>query len=251
MTTPRPIYHRKQRTIKLGFRTKLSQGVGAIPDTVKNWVFNTFALLYYSQILGMDAFLVSTALAVAIVFDAVTDPLVATLSDNLRTRWGRRHPLMLIASVPLGLSIFLLFSPPTGLQEITLFAWLLGFTLATRGFMTLYFVPWAAIAAELTDDYEDRTSVMAYRYALGWLIAVCFPLSIFTFVMPGTEAFPVGQLNPEGYPVLAMSAGLLLTGGALVNHVAYKEGNPLSAATYRSPEPDSVFRRQRPSCGEH
>ena len=98
MTTPRPIYHRKQRTIKLGFRTKLSQGVGAIPDTVKNWVFNTFALLYYSQILGMDAFLVSTALAVAIVFDAVTDPLVASLSDNLRTRWGRRHPLMLIAS---------------------------------------------------------------------------------------------------------------------------------------------------------
>ena len=82
MTTPRPIYHRKQRTIKLGFRTKLSQGVGAIPDTVKNWVFNTFALLYYSQILGMDAFLVSTALAVAIVFDAVTDPLVATLSQT-------------------------------------------------------------------------------------------------------------------------------------------------------------------------
>ena len=107
--------------------------------------------------------------------------------------------------------------------------------------MTLYFVPWAAIAAELTDDYEDRTSVMAYRYALGWLIAVCFPLFIFTFVMPGTEAFPVGQLNPEGYPVLAMCAGLLLTGGALVNHVAYKEGNPLSAATYGSPNPIQFF----------
>mgnify|MGYP001026036819 FL=1 len=226
MTTPRPIYHRKKRTIKLGFRTKLSQGVGAIPDTVKNWVFNTFALLYYSQILGMDAFLVSTALAVAIVFDAVTDPLVASLSDNLRTRWGRRHPLMLIASVPLGLSIFLLFSPPAGLQEITLFAWLLGFTLATRGFMTLYFVPWAAIAAELTDDYEDRTSVMAYRYALGWLIAVCFPLFIFTFVMPGTEAFPVGQLNPEGYPVLAIWAGLLLTGGALATTLLTKREIP-------------------------
>ena len=226
MTTPIPTYHREKRTSKLGFRTKFSQGIGAIPDTVKNWVFNTFALLYYSQILGLDAFLVSSALAIAIVFDAITDPLVASFSDNLRTRWGRRHPLMLIASVPLGLSILLLFSPPAGLQETSLFAWLLGFTLATRGFMTLYFVPWAAIAAELTDDYEGRTSVMAYRYAIGWLIGVSFPLFIFTFVMPGTEAFPVGQLNPEGYPVMAMCAGVLLTGGALVTTLLTKREIP-------------------------
>ena len=90
MSNQSPIYHRAKRTTPIGFKTKFSQGIGAIPDTVKNWVFNTFALLYYNQILEMDAFLVSTALAIAIVFDAITDPLVASLSDNLRTRWGRR-----------------------------------------------------------------------------------------------------------------------------------------------------------------
>jgi len=102
--TSHPQYVRLERGQPLSFSTKLFQGIGAIPDTVKNWSFNTFTLLYYNQILGMDAFLVSLVLAVAIVFDAITDPIVATLSDNSRSKWGRRHPLMLIASLPLGAS---------------------------------------------------------------------------------------------------------------------------------------------------
>ena len=85
-------YYRVPREAPLGFSTKLNQGIGAIPDTVKNWVFNTFILLFYNQILGVEAFYISLVLAVAIVFDAVTDPLVASYSDNLQSRWGRRHP---------------------------------------------------------------------------------------------------------------------------------------------------------------
>ncbi|MBW2269943.1 MAG: MFS transporter [Deltaproteobacteria bacterium] len=210
-----PSYIREERSGRLSFGTKLFQGFGAIPDTVKNWVFNTFALLFYNQVLGVDALLVSVALAVAMVFDAVTDPLVASLSDNLRSRWGRRHPLMLIAALPLGACLFAVFVPPQGLGSLSLFAWLLTFTVLTRGFMTLYFVPWAAIAAELSDDYDERTLIMIFRYAVGWTIGVSLPLFVYTFLMPGTEEQPVGQLNPEGYPAMAALAGLLLTGGAL------------------------------------
>jgi Na+/melibiose symporter-like transporter len=212
---PRPQYARCERGSRLTFSTKLYQGIGAIPDTVKNWVFNTFTLLFYNQVLGMDAFFVSIALAIAIVFDAITDPLAASFSDNLKTRSGRRHPLMLIASLPLGAALFGVFVPPGGLSDMGLFVWLLVFTVLTRGLMTLYFVPWAAIAAELSDDYDERTSVMAYRFAVGWTIGVCLPLFVFTFIMPGTEEYPVGQLNPVGYPRMALLAGCLLTGGAL------------------------------------
>ena len=70
-----------------------------------------FILLFYNQILGIDALLVSSALGVAILFDAITDPLVASYSDNLRTRWGRRHPLMLFSAIPLGISITMIFLP--------------------------------------------------------------------------------------------------------------------------------------------
>jgi Na+/melibiose symporter-like transporter len=212
---PQPRYVRTERDGHLSFSTKLYQGIGAIPDTVKNWVFNTFTLLYYNQVLGMDALLVSVALAIAIVFDAITDPLVASLSDNLKTRWGRRHPLMLIASLPLGAALFAVYVPPDGLSEMGLFSWLLTFTVLTRGLMTLYFVPWAAIAAELSDDYDERTSVMSFRYAVGWMIGVSFPLFTYSYIMPATEAFPVGQLNPAGYPAMALTAGCLLSSGAL------------------------------------
>ena len=86
-----PSYQRLKREGPLPISTKFYQGIGAIPDTLKNWVFNTFALFFYNQILEMDAFLVSVALAVAMVFDAVTDPFVGSLTDNLQTRWGRRQ----------------------------------------------------------------------------------------------------------------------------------------------------------------
>jgi GPH family glycoside/pentoside/hexuronide:cation symporter len=213
--TSHPQYVRLERGQPLTFSTKLFQGIGAIPDTVKNWSFNTFTLLYYNQILGMDAFLVSLVLAVAMVFDAITDPIVATLSDNSRSKWGRRHPLMLIASLPLGAALYAVFTPPAGLTGNGLFAWLLAFTILTRGLMTLYFVPWAAIAAELSDDYYERTSVMAYRFAVGWFVGVGVPLFIYTFVMPGTADYPIGQLNPAGYPKMALIVACLMTFGAL------------------------------------
>lgn len=215
MTEPTPQYARTARRGPLPVATKVFQGVGAIPDTIKNWVFNTFTLLYYNQILGVDAFLVSTALAIAIAFDAITDPLVAALSDNARTRWGRRHPFMLLSALPLGPALYAVFVPPAGLGASALFAWLLTFTCLTRGLMTLFFVPWAATAAELSDDYHERTSIMAYRFAAGGSAVVGFALLVFTVLMPSTAEHPVGQLNPAGYPRMALLAAILMSGGAL------------------------------------
>ncbi len=210
-----PTYVRRERVGRLSFSTKLFQGIGAIPDTVKTWAFNTFILLYYSQILGVDPKLVSVALAIAVIFDAVIDPLVASYSDNLSTRWGRRHPLMLIGAIPLGFAFYGVFVPMPGLSQIGLFIWLLTFAMLTRGFMALFFIPWAAIAAELSDDYVERTSVMSFRFAVGLLIAVSFPFFVFTFVMPGTPEHPVGQLNGQLYPRMALCAGILLSVGAV------------------------------------
>jgi Na+/melibiose symporter-like transporter len=210
-----PRYVRAERTEPLSFRIKFYQGIGSLPDTIKNWVFNTFALLYYNQILGLDAFWVSVALGAAVVFDAFADPLAATYSDNLVTRWGRRHPLMLISALPLGASLTAVFMPPSGLSHMGLFFWLLGFTLLCRGLMTVYFVPWAAIAAELSDDYHERTSVMSHRYAIGWAIGIGLPFFVYTKIMHGTLQHPVGQLNPDAYAPMAILAGCLISGGAL------------------------------------
>ena len=215
MGSEAPAYSRVEREGPVPKLVKFNQAIGAIPDTVKNWVFNTFVLLYYNQVLGLDARWVSIALAVAIIFDAITDPLVASISDNLRGKWGRRHPLMFISAIPMGVSMYCVFSPPA-ITELALFTWLLTFVLLTRGFMTLFFIPWAAITAELSDDYGERTSIMSYRYAIGWTIGVSFPVIVYTFIFPSTEAHPVGQLNPEGYSSLGFVTGSLMLSAVLL-----------------------------------
>ena len=74
-------------------------GFGQVSEAVKNAGFNTFLLFYYNQVLHVSATGTSLALAIALIFDAVTDPIAGSLSDKLKSRWGRRHPFILIAAL--------------------------------------------------------------------------------------------------------------------------------------------------------
>lgn len=87
---------------RLKFPAMFSFGFGQLAEAIKNSGFNVFLLFYYNQVLGVSATLTSVALAIALMFDAVSDPLVGSFSDKLRTRYGRRHPLILLAALPWG-----------------------------------------------------------------------------------------------------------------------------------------------------
>ncbi len=126
---------------KVSRATKIGQGIGALPGVYKDFAFNVLLLLYYSQILGLSAIWASAVIAVALIVDAITDPLVGSLSDNLRSRLGRRHPLMYASAIPLGLAMYFLFSPPGGLDQLPLIGWMLCFTLLVRLTFTFFVVP--------------------------------------------------------------------------------------------------------------
>ena len=85
-------------SISLG--TRLAYGFGAVAFGVKGNGFDYFLMLFYSQVVGLDARLVGIAVTTALIFDALSDPVVGYWSDNLRSRWGRRHPFMYVAAVP-------------------------------------------------------------------------------------------------------------------------------------------------------
>ena len=99
--------------VSLGVR--IAYGIGSIADGVKNVAFNAFLVLYYTTVLGLPGTLSGLAIFIALCVDAITDPLVGSISDNFRSRWGRRHPFMLFAALPMALCLFSLFSPPEGL----------------------------------------------------------------------------------------------------------------------------------------
>jgi Na+/melibiose symporter-like transporter len=207
----------RKREGKVSLPTKIFQAIGAVPESLKNFAFGTFVLLFYNQILGANAFFVSLCLAVALTIDAAFDPLIGSFSDGLKTKLGRRHPLMFLSAAPIGIGLYLVFSPPDGLTQPLLYAWLFGSVILTNISMSLFVVPWTALFAEFSEDYVERTTIVTWRYIIGWVIPTAFTLATYRFIFPNTHDHPVGQLNPAGYthfgPVVALAtvAAILIT----------------------------------------
>ena len=161
-------------------------------------------MIFYNQVLGVSPALCGTAFLIASLVDAVSDPLVGALSDSVRTRWGRRHPFMFISALPLALFFYLMYQPPTGLSESALFAWFTGTLVGVRLSKTFYAVPHSALGAELTDDYEERTSIFAWNWLVGVLGGVALTAFVLNVIFPTTPAYDNGFLDPERYRFLAI-----------------------------------------------
>ncbi|HJP50968.1 MAG TPA: MFS transporter [Pseudomonadales bacterium] len=190
--------------------TKIYHGVGGLVGGHKDFAFNTFLLLYYSQILGISASLVSVVIAISLIVDAISDPIVGSISDNYRSKWGRRHPFMIGSAIPFGLTLYFLFVPPEGLSDLFILAWLLFFTVSARLSYTFFTVPWHALATEYSNDYIERTSIITFRTMVGWTGGIIFLVCTWQFIFPNTDEFPSGQLNPDAYPVFGLVAGILV-----------------------------------------
>lgn len=216
-TGARPTYARPQeRSTPLSLKTKLLYAWGEMPGSHMNFAIGVFLLLYYNQILGVSATAVSLAMGAALLLDAVSDPLVGAFSDQFKSKLGRRHPFMYLAAVPLGVVIYLLFTPPSGLSEGLLIAWLVTFLILTRLIFTVFSVPWSALLPELASKLEDRTSLAAYRPLVASVAGGIFGMLVFRMVFPASEAYPQGQLNPANYTWFGALIGGLITLWCLV-----------------------------------
>ncbi len=204
-------WRERERAGKLPLKTKIIYALGEMPGSHINGAIGAFLALYYNQILGVSASIIATAMGLALFLDAVSDPLVGTYSDNLKTNLGRRHPLMYAAALPLGIFMALLFSPPAGLGEVALVAWLTTFLILARLTFTLFSVPWSAMTSELTDSYSERSVVVSWRQIVGHSLAALYGFLILTFIFSESDAFPQGQLNPENYTLFAPLVGTLIT----------------------------------------
>ncbi|WP_439136207.1 MFS transporter, partial [Pseudomaricurvus sp.] len=190
--------------------TRIVYGVGSVAYGIKDLAFRSFLLIYYNQVIGAPATLVSAAIMVALVVDAISDPVIGQFSDRLKTRWGRRHPLMYASAIPASLSFLFLWMPPEGLSHTGLFIYLVLMASLVRTCITFYEIPSSALAPELTSEYDERTSIASYRYFFGYVggLGMSF-LTLFVFLRP-TEEYPVGQLNPEGYLTFAVVGALVM-----------------------------------------
>lgn len=192
--------------------TKFAYGVGAAAYGIKDNGFSYFLLLFYSQVLGVDARLVGLALTIALLVDAVFDPVVGYWSDNLRSRWGRRHPFMYAAAIPVAATYFLIWAPPEGWSDMAMFWYLLTLAVTIRVFIALYEIPSAALAPELTEDYDQRSSLLSWRYYFAWTGGNAMSVAMFLFIFPAfaTALITNGQFNRDAYATYGQLAGALI-----------------------------------------
>jgi len=193
-------------TTRASLSTKFYYGSGATAFGIKDTGFNYFLLAYYNQVLGLDAFLTGLALALAIVIDAVSDMAVGYLSDHWHSKWGRRHPFMYLSMLPVALTFVALWNPPQAVlgSEMMLFSYLLVMAVLVRSCLTFFEVPNASLGPELTSDYDDRTSLMAFRYLFGWLGGLIMAVLSYMVLF---NLDPDGQLGPTGYEYLGLIGG--------------------------------------------
>ncbi|MBK8198942.1 MAG: MFS transporter [Acidobacteria bacterium] len=179
--------------------TRIAFGIGGAAEGIKNNGFEYVLLFFYSNILGVEAGLVAVALLFALIIDAVSDPVVGYWSDNLRTKYGRRHPFMYAALIPVAITYYFTWNPLPGLSGNELFVWLFACTILVRLSFTFYEVPSTALAAELTQDYDARTSLMSIRYFFGWFGGLSIQILLFWFLLVPTPETPVGVFNIAGW----------------------------------------------------
>lgn len=188
---------------KLTALEKWSYAIGNMPFAVKDAAFVNFVVFYYTQVHGLSGSLAGLAMFIAMSFDAFTDPLVGSWSDSIKSRWGRRHPLLLAGGVPMAFMFIALFSPPQGMGVTGIFIWLTAVSIVLRTFLTIYFIPYSAMGAELSTDYDERTIIAKARVTMAWLAGMMMPAMAFTFIFRPQDGVD-GRLVAANYDLYGL-----------------------------------------------
>jgi GPH family glycoside/pentoside/hexuronide:cation symporter len=210
--------------------TKMAYGLGTALDMWGLWLYPSVAFAVFSIYLGVSPWLVGLALTLIRLYDAFSDPFVGWISDNVRTKYGRRRPFILIAGVICGLGLPILFlvspswSDKTFLGLSAVFWYMILSSMVYIPIFSAFTVPFNSLANELSPDYEERTSIMTYRSAMQKVFEVAnFYALRFTnlswFLVPGT-----GKQNVLlGMQVYTCILGVIMAIFAIIIFLRVKE----------------------------
>lgn len=200
---------------RVPIRVKLGYGVGALSYAIPFQVLSVFFLIYAREILGISGALVGIILFVSIIWDALTDPVMGYISDKTSANvlFGRRLFYVLIGAIGLAAANYFLWNIDPALSGLAKTAILIVMLLMVKTFSTIYTTPYLALGAELSDDYDERTSVQSFRtafYFLGFMFPIIFGMLLYFRIFEG------GQLNPQAHSSLALTtSGFILVSTAV------------------------------------
>ncbi|MCK5215663.1 MAG: MFS transporter [Candidatus Omnitrophica bacterium] len=226
-----PTHHITAREDRIPFFQKAVYSSGALANTIQA-AFLGQMVIVLNLGLGIDPFLVGVIGCIPRIIDAVLDPVVGYSSDNLRTRFGRRRPLIFFGAITAGLCFTLMFQLFPGHSSTFYFWYFLGFQVLFFIGFTCFSIPWIALGYELTPDYHERTRLQGASNFIGqlpWLVAPwCWA------IMHNKNWFPD---IVHGGRVLAFIIGGCIVAGGILPAIFNKEhfGNLPKPTEKKSP----------------
>jgi len=160
---------------RLGLSVVLTYGLPSVGFGFTGLIFMIFLMKFSTDVLLIAPAVMGTLIAVSRLWDAVSDPLAGYLSDRTRSALGRRRSWMLGAGLPVGLGIWMLWSPPLSLSSVEVVVWMAVALFVYETASTAFFIPYGALGVELSSNYHERTRLFGYRHvisALGLLAGV-------------------------------------------------------------------------------
>jgi len=179
-----------------------------------------FLFFFYSQVVGLSAALTGLALAIALTFEALANPLVGYVSDNWRSRLGRRLPFMYASILPLTTLYVLVWHPPGhASSQWVQFGYLLTVLVLLRLSMTTFDVPVRTLVAELTPDYDERTRLASLPISASWFVGSVMTIAMYGIWLRDSAEHIHGQTDIAGYQQAALVWGGLILASLLFSSI--------------------------------
>ncbi|MFQ7473442.1 MAG: MFS transporter [Anaerovoracaceae bacterium] len=192
---------------KLSVKTKLGYGIGQLGDSLGYNVFYYFFLFFLTDIAGVSPAIAGTISFIAVLWDAITDPVIGYMSDHSKSKMGRRRSFMISGALPYGICMFLLFSDidlSPGIKGI----YFIIIAMAFWTCYTVYVIPYFALGGELTDDFEERTSVRAW--ASVFMYVAVFLASATPPMIVGFSEDKLGLSTSQGWRNVGIIFGVII-----------------------------------------
>ncbi len=179
-----------------------------------------FLFFFYSQVVGLSAALTGLALAIALTLDAISNPMIGYVSDNWRSRLGRRHPFMYASILPLSVLYVLVWYPPgNASSQLVLFGYLLTVLILLRLSMATFDVPVRTLVAELTADYDERTRLGSLPISASWFVGSVMTIAMYGVWLRDSAEYGNGQIHLAGYQHAAIVCGAIILATLLFSSI--------------------------------
>ena len=222
----------------LNKKTLWAFGFGNLGFGLTTQIISSYLVFYATVILGMSGTSIGVLVSIGIIWDAVSDPIMGYLSDLTKSkRFGRRHLYLLVGGIGTVVINLALWFIPSSYSNLAKWLLMINFVLLIKTFLTIYITPYTALAAEISDDYTDRTRIQAVKtvfFLLGLFLATSFGMLIF---FKATPEYPTGQLNPSGYHSMAIFGSVMMAASMLFAYLSTKRMIPqLNARILSTPK---------------